>query len=229
MVSLIIDGREPPAVFSAFTGCPHERLNLEVGDFQISSREGIPVVIAERKTLPDFISSLTGSRLADQTARLIDKCRDTGARPLLILETGSVFDWNGKNGGLSNKFIDCCIQKYCLEGVSVMRTKNIEHTKDVMTWIFKRCEQDKIPTFEPSLKFKGEGGEKKYRRKDYAKPWEAMLTAIPGISKKKAISICEKFPNARQLLKLLDNGEKINIKGIGKKNEESIKEVFSGN
>ena len=50
-----------------------------------------------------------------------------------------------------------------------------------------------------------------------------------GHLKKKAISICEKFPNARQLLKLLDNGEKINIKGIGKKNEESIKEVFSGN
>ena len=224
-VLLTIDGREPPDVFSAFEHATYSRENLDVGDFQIS-KAGVPVVIAERKTLSDFVSSLTGSRMSDQTARLVEKCRDTGARPLLILENHTVFDWNGKSGGLQNKFVDCCIQKYALEGVSVLRTKDVSHTKDVVSWIFKRCEQDKIPTFEPSLNFRGEAGDKKYRRKDYSKPWEAMLTAIPGISKAKAKQVAEKFSNPKALLSQFENEKPLNIKGIGKKLEQSIKEVF---
>lgn len=227
MISLIVDGREPSAVFEAFKDVPHERLNLEVGDFQIA-KDGVPVVIAERKTLNDFVSSLTGSRMTDQTARLVDKCKDTGARPMLIIENSAVFDWSGKIGGLSAKFVDCCVQKYCLEGVSVMRTKNVSHTRDVVAWIFKRCQEDKIPTFEPSLRFKGDGGEKKYRRKDYSKPWHAMLTAIPGVSKAKAAALSEKYPTPKAMMKKLseDADGKLNIKGIGRKLEQSIKAVF---
>jgi len=224
-VLLTIDGREPPDVFSAFGNATYTRENLDVGDFQISKGD-VPVVIAERKTLSDFVSSLTGSRMSDQTARLVEKCRDTGARPLLILENHRVLDWNGKSGGLHNKFIDCCIQKYALEGVSVLRTKDVSHTKDVVSWIFKRCEQDKIPTFEPSLNFRGEAGEKKYRRKDFSKPWEGMLTAIPGISKAKAKTVAEKFSTPKALLRQLESETSLNIKGIGKKLEQSIKEVF---
>lgn len=227
MVSLVVDGREPAAVFRAFENVPHARLNLDVGDFQIT-KDDVPVVIAERKTLSDFVSSLTGSRMSDQTARLMDKCKDTGARPLLIIEHAAVFDWNGKIGSLSRKFVDCCIQKYCLEGVSVLRTKSVEHTRDVVAWILKRCEQDKIPTFEPSLNFRGEAGEKKYRRKDYSKPWHAMLTAVPGVSKAKAMALSEKYPNPRSLIKKLEDGgdRKLGIKGIGKKLEQVIREVF---
>jgi ERCC4-type nuclease len=228
MFTFSIDGREPPCVFNAFgEDFVHTRENLDVGDFQIS-QDGKPVVIAERKCWGDLISSLSGSRLSDQTARLVDKCRDTGARPLLVVESERVSDWEGKSGSLDNKFIDCCLHKYALEGISVIRTCDVYHTKNVMKWILARCEDDKVPVFQPTLCFRGEGGEKRYRRQDYANPWEAMLTSVRGVSKKKAKEISAKYANIREILIHFDSKKTMDIKGIGKKLETSIKEAFLG-
>ena len=55
-----------------------------------------------------------------------------------------------------------------------------------------------------------------------------MLTAVPGVSKAKALALSEKYPNPRALMKKLneDGDCKLGIKGIGKKLEQSIREVF---
>jgi ERCC4-type nuclease len=224
--TLTIDGREPPSVFDAF-GEGFVKENLDVGDFEIS-RDGTPVVIAERKCWGDLISSLSSTRLSDQTARLVDKCRDTGARPLLVVESDRVTDWDGKSGSLDNKFIDCCLHKYALEGISVIRTRDVFHTKNVIRWIQTRCEDGKVPVFQPTLSFRGEGGEKRYRRKDYSNPWEAMLTSVHGVSKKKAKEITAKYRDVRQLLAHFDTEKSMNIKGIGQKLESSIKKALLG-
>ena len=174
--TLTIDGREPPAIFSVFDNhdVPYQRTNLDVGDFEIAGENG-PVVIAERKTWSDLCGSITSSRLAEQTSRIVEKCRTVGARPILLVEHEKVVSWEGQSGGLSNKFIDCCLLKYSLEGFSVIRTQDVNHTKDVVAWIMKRCVDGKMPAFEPTLNFKTEAGTQRFQKKDFSgSPWYGL-------------------------------------------------------
>lgn len=226
-MELTIDGREPPAVFAAFLEVKHLRANLEVGDFLIASGSS-PVIIIERKSWADLVSSLGDNRLSEQTARIVEKCKGAGARPVLIVECDRVYGWEGKSGGLSNKFIDCVISKYSIEGFSVMRTKDVSHTASLVKWLLDRCIKGKIPGFEPTLEFRGHAGEQKFRKKDYDNPWEIMLTAIRGVSKKKAKDVCLKYKNAKELLSAFVDKKNLDIKGIGKKLESDIKEAFLG-
>jgi ERCC4-type nuclease len=87
MFGLTIDGREPKALFEIFraSNVVHTRRDLDCGDFEVASDERVAVII-ERKTWPDLVSSLTSQRLSDQASRIIDKCRETGARPVLLVE-----------------------------------------------------------------------------------------------------------------------------------------------
>jgi len=229
MTKFVIDGREPKTIFDAFgEGFSYQRANLDVGDFQISVDDK-PVLIAERKTWADLVSSLSDGRMRDQTARLVEKCRDTGARPVLIIESSSVLDWTGKSGGMRDKFMDCTLIKYALEGFSVLRTRNVSHTKDILVWLIERCKNGKLPAFERSLNFQADAaGEKKYRRKDFTHPWEAMLTAIPGISKSKAKVIGTKYRCLKDLMNGIEKNQSLDIKGIGKKMEATIRSTLLG-
>lgn len=220
MFALTIDGREPPVVFEAFgeQKVVFQRENLDVGDFQIANPTENIAVIIERKTWSDLISSLGGGRLGEQTARIVDKCRETGARPILLVEHDKVHGWgSAKSSGISNKFLDCTLVKYALEGFSVVRTRDVQHTRDVVLWILERCNNDKVPSFAPNFTFRGEAGSKKFRKKDYGNPWEMMLTAIRGVSKPKAKLIAAKFPNAIALSSALRADGDLQIKGVGKK------------
>lgn len=231
MYGLVVDGREPAAVFTAFESksVPFKRENLDVGDFEIGDPEGDGVaVIVERKTWADLVSSLTGSRLGEQTARIVDKCRETGARPVLLVEHDKVRDWNGSSGGTSNKFVDCTLVKYALEGFSVVRTRDTAHTVDVVLWLLDRCKNGKVPSFTPEFTFRGEAGGKKFRKKDYGNPWEVMLTAVRGVSRNKAKDIASKFPNAVALAEALRGKADLGVKGIGKKLCADMKKALVG-
>lgn len=225
MFQLTIDGREPARLFDKFKEDAHKRETLDVGDFEIASDDQVAVII-ERKTWSDLVSSLTGQRLGEQTARIVEKCRETGARPVLLVEHDRVVGWNGVSGATPNKFIDCTLAKYALEGFSVVRTVDMDHTRDVVLWMLERCKVGKIPSFSPQFTFRGDAGGKKFRKKDYGKPWEIMLTAVRGVSKAKAKEISDKFPNARALSAALDKGADLGVKGIGKKLRGDIQEAL---
>jgi ERCC4-type nuclease len=230
MYGLTVDGREPPHVFEAFSAenVPFIRTNLDVGDFEISDPEKGVAVIVERKTWSDLVSSLTGQRLGEQTARIVEKCRETGARPVLLVEHEKVPGWEGAHGGTSNKFVECTLVKYALEGFSVVRTKNVNHTKDVVLWMLDRCKNGKVPSFTPDYTFRGEAGGKKFRKKDYGNPWQTMLTAIRGVSPAKAKDIAAKYPNALELSNALRESSDLKIKGIGKKLSSDIRKALLG-
>jgi len=202
---------------------------LDVGDFEIASDGGVKVaVIAERKTWGDLVGSISSNHLQEQMSRMIEKCKATGARPMLIIECDRVASWVGRSGGLGNKYIDCVLMKYSLEGVSVVRTRDVEHTRDVVMWIKKRCDAGKLPSFAPTLNVTSAAGQT-YRKKDYAgSAWCNMLTAINGVSKAKAKSIELKFGSARALMKHLECTEKLGIKGIAKGTEGAISKALLG-
>ena len=228
--SLTIDGREPPDVFSAFdaTAVPYTRTNMDVGDFEIASDAGI-AVIAERKTWGDLCGSITSNHLAEQMSRMVEKCKATGARPLLIVEYEKVLSWEGKSGGLSNKCIDCVMLKHSIEGVSVLRTSNTKHTRDVVAWLLARCGRGSVPTYTSTLNLRAEAGTQKFHKNNFAgNPWQNMLTAIRGVSKSEAQVISAKFGSARVLVKHLEAKGKLDIKGIGKVLEAAITQALLG-
>lgn len=231
--ALTIDGREPPCVFESFTraSIEHARRNLDVGDFEIASSERVAIVV-ERKTWSDLVSSVAGRRLSEQTARIVEKCKNVGARPVLLVEHDRVVGWKGTSGGLGNKFLDCCLTKYALEGFSVVRTKDVEHTKDVVDWLLRRCRDGKVPSFAPEFAFdRAEAGSRRFRKKDYDddNAWRDMLTAVRGVSKAKANKIVTKYKNAPALIEALRTERvDLGVDGIGKKLSLDIKYALVG-
>ena len=232
---LTIDGREPPAVFESFAkaSIAHARRNLDVGDFEIASSERVAMIV-ERKTWSDLVSSVAGRRLSEQTARIVEKCKNVGARPVLLIEHDRVVGWSGKSGGLGNKFLDCCLTKYALEGFSVVRTKDVEHTRDVVDWLLRRCRDGKVPSFAPDFAFghaSAGSSAQRFRKKDYDddNAWRDMLTAVRGVSKAKANKIVAKYKNAPLLIEAL-RAERadLGVDGIGKKLSVDIKNALVG-
>jgi hypothetical protein len=69
------------------------------------------------------------------------------------VESPKNIGWEGKSGTLSNKFVTCTLNKFSLEGVSLIYTANITHTLQTVLWIKERCEQGKIPLFAATLNF----------------------------------------------------------------------------
>lgn len=230
---LVIDAREPNGLIGLFEkneSCLVDK--LDVGDFHITDHEKNVLVVFERKTWSDFASSVTTSRLTDQTQRTVSFCKAKEARPILIIECPVVHDWSGKQGSASNKFLDCCVNKYSLEGYSVIRTRDQQHTRDVVNWIWRRCKDGKVPTFEASMQFRGEAGEVSFKKSVNLTPkktWENMLTAIKGVSKARARDIAIKFPNAEHLVEHMKKDNfTLKVAGVGKKTEMAIKECIMG-
>jgi len=228
MYALTIDSREPKSLFAAFEASQltFTRATLDVGDFEIGSSDKIAIIV-ERKTWTDLVSSVANTHLAEQMARTVAKCQLVGARPILLIEHDRVYDWTGCTGRLGHKFIDCCINKYALEGVTVVRTENITHTKDVITWFQGRCNKG----FVKSATNVSVAGKQRFRKKDFGgNSWESMLSAIRGVSKAKAKEISVAFRNANVLIDALKREDDLGVKGIekGKKLRGDIKQALIG-
>jgi hypothetical protein len=112
----------------------------------------------------------------------------------------------------------------------VLRTRDVEHTRDVITWLLKRVNEDKIPTFVASLNVANEAGNQKFKMKDFSgPPWATMLTAIHGVSKAKAKEISKLHGSAKALIKHMESiGGKLGIKRISKVLEKSIADTIFG-
>jgi ERCC4-type nuclease len=230
-VSLRVDSREPREITEYFPAA--EVQTMDVGDFQIT-RDETPVVVIERKSWSDLLSSIQSGHLIEQTTRLITFCAEHGSRPVLLVESPKNIGWEGKSGTLSNKFVSCTLHKFSLEGVSLIYTANITHTLQTVLWIKERCERGKIPLFAATLNFENAASSSTQVKKSAnctpESTWQSMLCAVRGISKSKAKTISEQFPSVASMKKTLDKKNKLSltIKGVGAKTEQLLTAIFFG-
>ena len=93
---LVVDNRER-ALSAELTrlGVSFTTAVLDVGDFLIQSAEGVPLLVAERKSLSDFAASNADGRYREQRARLM-AVRGGGAAVVYVLEG----TWSGEDGRL---------------------------------------------------------------------------------------------------------------------------------
>jgi ERCC4-type nuclease len=233
MYTLRVDTRELEMIKRLEAGrVEFVRQTLDAGDFEIATAETVALIV-ERKTWSDLVSSLGNGHLAEQMSRMVAKCKLVGARPVLLVEHSCVYDWSKNSGNLGHKFIDCCLNKYAVEGISVVRTENLAHTECVLLWLLKRCADGKVPSFMPELSVSAAAGAQRFRKKDFsASPWEGMLVSIRGVSKAMAQKISAKFTNAKELTIALeahgDSAKNIGLKGVGRKLCADMKEALIG-
>lgn len=225
---LVLDAREPKGFLELFDGLdPKPQVEtLDIGDARIvATSDDAPAIVFERKTWEDFSSSIKSKRLVDQTQRTVAFCRSTNSRPVLLLETPTVRGWTTKE----DKFLDCCLHKYSLEGYSVVRTRDKRHTFDVLSWMLKRCREGKVPEFQSTLSFRGEASDvcfKKSANLTREKTWINMLTAVRGVSIARAKDISKRYSNARKLIERFESHRGLDVAGVGKKTEATLRAVF---
>lgn len=93
---LVLDNRERGlAVELTRLAVPFTTAVLDVGDFLIQSAAGVPLLVAERKSLADFAASNADGRYREQRARLM-AVRGGGAAVVYVLEGV----WSGEDGRL---------------------------------------------------------------------------------------------------------------------------------
>jgi ERCC4-type nuclease len=81
------------------------------------------------------------------------------------------------------------------------------------------------------LQFRGEAADVSFSKGANVtreKQWENMLTAVKGVSKRRAVDIRAQYPSAKHIVQAFGKGKGLNVKGVGKKTEEAIKDVFCG-
>ncbi|WP_302083668.1 DEAD/DEAH box helicase [Salinibaculum rarum] len=137
---VVIDQRETqstvPKHLDRASGVQTDTETLQVGDYVMSER-----VAAERKTLDDFIDSLTGERsLFDQFANLANNYE----KPVLILEgEGGVEGLYGR-AKVDKEAINGALEALAIDfGASVIPTVDEKHTADIVGTIARREQDDR--------------------------------------------------------------------------------------
>ena len=173
--------------------------NLDLGDLCIYM-DGEPVLLVERKSLPDLAASLKDGRYREQKGRMLSSVG--GAKMLYILEGDMTYE--SAPGELlehvcKEALIGCVINTTVRDGLRVLRTKDTTDTAALLLGVITRVRRDPIKYFKSQV-----GGEVCIvtRKKDSITPsmcFEMQLSQIPGVSAKTAVAVRGAFQSMKDL------------------------------
>ena len=182
--------------------CVTKKKMLHVADFLCSDRVAI-----ERKTSPDFISSIMDQRLFKQLKTM----KETFEKPLLIIEGEEFYEDVNPNiirGALSSIAIDL--------GIPIIWTKDAKETAGQVFWIAKReqvMEKRDLPV-RP-----GKRADTMQEKQEY------LIHGLPGISLVRSRSLLDHFKTPMAVFSA-DEKELIKAEGIGKVTARRIRELL---
>ena len=219
-----------------------EQLNL--GDIIIRDENNKDLLVFERKTYSDLLSSIKDSRLHEQSYRLSNTL-DINTHSIIYLLEGDINNYKS----FEKKIIYSTITSLLyFKGFSVLRTKNVKESAELIVSMSEKINKDKgriayIYIKQPIIgDLSGNNTTaldyckvvKKVKKENVVKEniGEIMLSQIPGVSTVTAIAILKDFDNFSQfILKLKDDSEYLNnitIETNGKKrkiNKSSIEKI----
>ncbi|MFC4870681.1 ERCC4 domain-containing protein [Negadavirga shengliensis] len=208
-----IDDREPADMENEFLKMGNMiilRQRLTAGDYLFDGD-----LLIERKTIPDFCSSIKDGRLFGQTGRLV-----RGQVPACLILEGKNSDF--KKTHFSSRAIQGILLSISLAfRLPVLRTKNIKETTRVMLQSFKQLTRDRLENqrFYPRTTFFKKRNNPMLSQKIH------ILEGFPGIGADKAERLLTKFGNLRAVF-TADPGELLQVPGIGKKTVETLMEIL---
>lgn len=178
--------------------------NLLIGDIIIKNNNDEDILIIERKSIDDLLSSIKDGRYNEQSLRL-DSIENSNHNIIYLIE--GIINLSNKQTIYSSMF-----SLNYFKGFSVYRSMNIEETAYILYNMVIKLEKDKdkhpyYKNKETDIEIDGEI--KKYssvikkKKSDNISTenfGEIVLTQIPGISSKTAIGIMNEFKTLNNLI-----------------------------
>ena len=246
-MNIIIDNRENYLInelnnMETKSNMQIEQLNL--GDIIIRDENNKDLLVFERKTYSDLLSSIKDSRLHEQSYRLSNTL-EINTHSIIYLLEGDINNYKS----FEKKIIYSTITSLLyFKGFSVLRTRNVKESAELIVSMSEKIIKDKgrIPYIYIKQPIIGDLSGNNATALDYCKVvkkvkkenvikeniGEIMLSQIPGVSTVTAIAILKDFDNFSQfILKLKEDSEYLNnitIETNGKKrkiNKPSIEKI----
>ena len=236
MYNLIVDYREKDIKECLETlEQKYESKNLELGDIVITDSDDNIVIIIERKTISDYVSSISDKRSKEQRIRLLDNYRNKSKIFYLVegFSDKSESDYIYRRGVSRNSVLSSVTHLQLRDDIIVYHTKNV---KESVEWILKiLVKLDTYPISNLPLK-QNEGGSdtrqtyidslKSQHKKTNNKIqniYTLQLLMIPRMSVKYTDEIQKLYPNFFELTKAY------NLLETEKEKEELLKDITAEN
>lgn len=190
-----------------------ETENLALGDIILLNNEREENVIFERKSLYDLASSIKDGRYAEQSFRL-NECQQHNHNIIYVIE-GDLERYNPTKGRMDKKTLySALVTLNYFKGFSVIRTKNINETCElIINFADKLGREPKKTSYYDQNKVEKEVNYcevMKKQKKNNITPeniGEIMLSTIPGVSNKSAISIMKEYKTIKNLIAKMTEDE----------------------
>ena len=190
-----------------------ETENLALGDIILLNNEREENVIFERKSLYDLASSIKDGRYAEQSFRL-NECQQHNHNIVYVIE-GDLERYNPTKGRMDKKTLySALVTLNYFKGFSVIRTKNINETCElIINFADKLGREPKKTSYYDQNKVEKEVNYcevMKKQKKNNITPeniGEIMLSTIPGVSNKSAISIMKEYKTIKNLMAKMTEDE----------------------
>jgi len=209
-VEVVVDQRELDASIakdlSRQDGIVTRLETLAVGDYVLSDR-----VVVERKTVADFLDTLTGDDERSLFEQLTDAARYY-ARPVVVVEGEDLYGErnvhpNAIHGALASIAVDF--------GASVLRTADADETRELLATIATREQEQEDRTVSVH-------GEKS--SKTLAEQQEYVVASVAEVGPVTAESLLSEFGSVEAVM-TADTDELMAAEGVGEVTAERIREV----
>jgi ERCC4-type nuclease len=207
-MNIILDCREK-ALIELFKK-EHNDLKMEstaipLGDILIRKESGEDMMLFERKTINDLLSSIADGRYEEQSYRL-QQCDLPNHHIYYIIE-GDIENYKPRNSASSlynKKTVYSCLYSLTyLKGFSILCSKSLSETAEIIAKFSRKLVSDppssQEKTYLDSVKIS-----KKGNMSDEV-VGALMLAQIPSVSKNVASVILKTFKNVNGLVKALEN------------------------
>ena len=209
---IVVDQRELDAAIakdlSRREGITTRLETLAVGDYVLSDR-----VVVERKTVSDFLDTLTGSDERSMFEQVKDATRNY-ARPVVVIEGTNLYGErsvhpNAIRGALASLAVDF--------GASVLRTSDEDETADLLEVIAGR-EQE---TADREVSVHGEK-----QSKTLPEQQEYVVASIAEVGPVTARTLLEHFGSVEAVM-TAEKDDLLEVSGIGDVTADRIREVIA--
>jgi len=211
LVKIVIDSREASKARKVVEwirdlGARIEIRKLEVGDYVVSEDVGI-----ERKTISDFVGTLTRRDLFEQLFAL----KEVYPKPVLVLEGNLAY--LSKYSRINFNSVLGALAAVARSGVAVIPTPSCEETAKLLYFMARQeqVEEKKAPSVRPVKKFSSLEEEQIF-----------FLAGLPQIGRERAISILKAFGNPLNALNNYRLWSK-RVEGIGESIVRRVEEVLT--
>lgn len=204
-MKLLVDSREPKDIINILQSRVNiETGNLDIGDFVVKTDKDEIVMIFERKSITDLISSIKDGRYTEQSFRLSE--HPLNNHNIYYVIEGNIMNFCNRNSEQVQKMIfSSMLSLSYKKGFSLLHTSGPAETAEFIIRFMEKLASEKstnvestsIPTYSNVIKMS------KKSNITTENIGEIMLSQIPGISIAAAQTIMLHFKTIKNLINCL--------------------------